>query len=63
MFNKGIETYPKKVAAIHDWPQPWMVTEVCRFLGLTNYYRKFIHQYAQIAKPLNILVSSDNAKS
>ena len=28
-----------------------------------NYYRKFIHKYAQISKPLNALISRDNAKS
>ena len=61
--SKGIETDPRKVAAIHDWPQPWVVTEVYSFLGYMNYYRKFIHCYALIAKPLNALVSSDNVKS
>ena len=51
MSSKGIETDPKKVVAIHDWSQPRTVTEVCSFLGFTNYYRKFIHQYAQITTP------------
>ena len=54
---------PKKVSAIHDWPQPQMVTEVCSFLGFTHFYRKFIQMYEQITKPLNALVSGDNAKS
>ena len=40
-----------------------MVTEVCSFLGVMNYYRKFIHRCVQITKPLNTLVSSYNAKS
>ena len=31
-------------------------------MGLTNYYRKFIHNYAKVAKPLHQLVSSENAK-
>ena len=39
------------------------MTEVQGFLGFTNYYQKFIHKYAQIAKPLNALISGDNAKS
>ena len=62
MSREGIEMDPRKVSAIHDWPQPQMVTEVCSFLGFTNYYRKFIYRYVQIMKPLNALVSSDNAK-
>ena len=61
--KEGIKTDPKKISAICDWPQPQTVTEVCSFPGFTNYYRTFIHRYAQIAKPLNALVSGDNAKS
>ena len=61
--REWIEMDPKKVAASCDWPQPQMVTEVHSFLGFTNHYRKFIHRYVQITKPVNALVSSDNAKS
>ena len=46
--------------AIEKWLVPKTVTEVRSFLGFTNYYRKFIPQYAQVAKPLNQLVSRDN---
>ena len=59
--KKGIETDPKKIEAIEKWPVPKMVTEVRSFLGFTNYYHKFIPRYAQVAKPLNQLVSGDNA--
>ena len=37
------------------------MTEVRRFLGFTNYYHKFIPEYAQVARPINQLVSGDNA--
>ena len=59
--KEGIETDPKKIEAIEKWPVPKMVTEVRSFLGFTNYYCKFIPQYTQVAKPLNQLVSGDNA--
>ena len=59
--KEGIKTDPKKIEAIKKWPVPQTVTEVRSFLGFTNYYRKFIPQYAQVAKPLNQLVSGDNA--
>ena len=32
------------------------------FLGFCNYYHRFIHRYAQIAKPLDKLISGDQAK-
>ena len=37
------------------------MTEVRSFLGFTNYYHKFIPGYAQVARPINHLVSGDNA--
>ena len=56
-----METNPKKIEAIEKWPVPKTETEVRSFLGFTNYYRKFIPTYAQVAKPINQLVSGDNA--
>ena len=58
----GIETDPKKIQDIKDWPRPETVTDVRQFLGFTNYYRKFIKQYAVVANPLNKLISGENAK-
>ena len=60
--NKGIAMDPKKIRAIQQWPRPMTVTEVRRFTGLTNYYRKFVHGYARVARPLHDLVSGKNAK-
>ena len=60
--ENGIETNPKKVKAIVDWPRPQTVTQMRSFLGFCNYYRKIIHQYAQIAKLLYKLISGDQAK-
>ena len=59
--KEGIETDPRKIEAIEKWPIHREVTEVRSFLGFTNYYCKFIPRYAQVAKPLNQLVSRDNA--
>ena len=61
-LKSGIETDPKKILDIKEWPQPKTVTDVRQFLGFTNYYRKFIKQYAQVANSLNKLISGDNAK-
>ena len=61
--ENGIKTNPKKIEAIVKWPQPQTVMQMCSFLGFYNYYRKFIHHYAQIAKPLYTLISGDQAKT
>ena len=58
--KQGIEVDLKKVEAIRKWPKPKTVTDVWSFLGFTNYYRKFMFRYAQIAKPLNELTSGEN---
>ena len=52
----GIETEKKKITTIQEWPIPKTVTEV-----FTNYYHKFIPQYAKIAWLFNQLVSGENA--
>ena len=62
MSEKGIETNPKKIQVIWDWPHPTNITETCSFLGLCNYYQKFIKNYAEIAWPLYKLISGENSK-
>ena len=62
IISKGIEVDPSKITAIQKWPRPKTVTDVRSFLEFTNYYRKFMHRYAQISKPLNDLTSGENAK-
>lgn len=46
---------PVKIAGIVDWPTPTKVKDVQSFTGFTNYYRRFIHNYATITKPLDHL--------
>ena len=51
----------KKIEAVLQWPIPVTVTDVRSFLGLTNYYRRFLKGYAKIARPLTDLISGENA--
>ena len=62
VLQDGIRTDDKKIEAIKNWPRPVTNTEVRSFLGFTNYYRRFIHKYSQIAKPLNLLITGDSSK-
>ena len=38
----GIKPDPKKVQSVVDWPTPTCLREVLQFLGLTNFFIKFI---------------------
>ena len=42
-----------------NWPAPRNVKEVQKFLGLTNYYRRFIKDFARIAALLHVLVRKE----
>ncbi|KAL1254358.1 hypothetical protein QQF64_016587 [Cirrhinus molitorella] len=51
----GVETDPEKIEAIKTWPCPRNLKKLRSFLGFSGYYRRFIKDYSQIAKPLNDL--------
>ena len=51
----GIKPNLDKVAAVVNWPEPEDVQDLMAFLGLTNYFRRLIVDYARIAAPLTDL--------
>ena len=54
----GVSTDLSKTEAVSAWPVPRSVAEVRSFLGLTSCFRRFIYEYAHIAKPLYELTES-----
>ena len=58
---EGIKMNNDKVKAILEWPTLKTVRGVHSFLGLANFYQRFIKDYAQVACPLNDLTKKDQA--
>ena len=52
----GLRTTPAKVEAITSAPEPRLVHELRSFLGLVNYYGKFICHMSTVTQPLNQLL-------
>jgi hypothetical protein len=57
LSQEGIATDPRKVEAIRQWPQLKTVHDVRSFLGMANYYRRFVPHFSTIAAPLSRLAS------
>ena len=56
---EGIRPVPAKTEAIKAMHSPVNPKQVRAFLGLVGYYRKFIKNFAKIAKPLTVLTHMD----
>ena len=59
LSKDGIAVDTSKADAVRTFPRPRNATEVQAFLGLTNYYRRFVNGFADVAAPLNRLVSKN----
>jgi len=55
----GIEMEKEKVDGVLSWPKPKNVKDIRKFLGLANYYRRFIKDFARVARPMNMLTRKD----
>ncbi|XP_052478818.1 uncharacterized mitochondrial protein AtMg00860-like [Gossypium raimondii] len=54
--ERGIRVDPRKIEAVLDWKQPRNVSEICSFLGLAGYYRRFVEGFSLIVAPLTKLL-------
>jgi hypothetical protein len=52
----GLKVDASKVAVVRDWPVPKTVKELRSFLGLANYFRRFVQGYSSLVAPLNRLL-------
>jgi len=55
----GIEMEKEKMDGVLSWPEPRNMKDIRKFLGLANYYRRFIKDFAQVVRPINVLMRKD----
>lgn len=62
IFDKqGVKPDPEKIRAIIDAPSPVNVSQVQSFIGLCNFYNRFIKNFSEVFAPLYSLLKK-NAK-
>ncbi len=59
LTGEGILPQETKTEAIRNAAAPTNRKEIRSFMGLANYYRRFVKNFAQIAKPINDLLKND----
>ena len=59
VLAQGMKPNPRLVKAVKYWDAPRNRKDVQRFLGLCNYYRKFVPHFSDLANPLTHLTSKN----
>jgi len=54
-----VEMQKEKVEGVLNWPVLQNIKEVQKFLGLANYYKRFIKDFARLAALLHVLVRKE----
>ena len=56
---EGLRPTDEKVKKVREWPAPKKLHDLRSFLGFVNFYRKFIPNYSEVAKPLHDLTKKE----
>ena len=60
--EKGIECNPEGINTLLNWKVPSSVKELQSFLGLASYLRRYVQNFAKIARPLHLLTGFSKDK-
>jgi hypothetical protein len=53
VYPDGLAVDTDIVAVVSAWPLPDSAVQLRKFLGLGNYFRKFVQGYSSLVRPLN----------
>jgi ribonuclease HI len=57
--KNGLAVDLAKVQAVVEWERPTSLREICSFLGLAGYYRRFIEGFSSFSGPLTALTKKN----
>ena len=60
--SEGVKPNRERIAAVQNWKVPTNLSELRSFLGFASYYRKFIKNFAKIARPLYARLSGEPSR-
>ena len=56
--SRGIEPLPEQIEAIHQFPQPQNAKALSEFIGMVNFYHRFVPHAATLMNPLHGLANA-----